>query len=286
MENEDRQAPKRSRPPVATIITVAIVAILLIGLVVFLVGRGEVPEPAPSPDPAYPTVPDEPPPTPEPEPEPEPAPEPAPEPEEPLPPLDQSDDAVRDSASEIVDDEELVGLLVEDEIIRKFVRAVNSVDEGRIVHEYRPVVSPRPPLAVERVGEATTEAEQQYRLTRENYRRYDPYVALLTSADPATLARWYQRFLPLMETAYAEHGAEKANFHEVVLNAIDDVLEAPDANPNAILIRPKVFYEFRDEDMEAMPDSHKLMQRIGPEHSQRVKEVLEGLRGELQRITP
>jgi hypothetical protein len=89
-----------------------------------------------------------------------------------------------------------------------------------------------------------------------------------------------------METAFTEHGADKGTFHEVVLNAIDDVLDAPPANPNAILIRPKVFYEFRDEELETMPDTHKLMQRIGPDHSRRVQEALTALRRELQRISP
>lgn len=288
MENEERQPPKRSRPPVATMVTVAIVVVLLIGLGIFLMGRDEAPGPAPAPEPGYPATPTEPEPTPAPEreAEPEAAPEPAPEPEEPLPPLDQSDEAARDSANEIVNDSELVGLLVEDDLIRKFVRAVDSADEGRVVHEYRPVLSPRPPLVVERVGEAATDADQQYRMTGENYQRYDRYVALLTSADAATLARWYQRFLPLMEEAFVEHGTDKGSFHEVVMNTIDELLDAPPADARAILVRPKVFYEFQDETLESMPDTHKLMQRIGPENSERVRDVLSSLRSELQGIAP
>lgn len=288
MENEERQPPKRSRPPVATMVTVAIVVVLLILLVMFLTGRDEAPEPAPSPEPAQPTTSAEPEATPDPEPEPEveATPEPAPEPEEPLPPLDQSDQFARDSASEVVNDDELVGLLVEDDLIRKLVRAVDSADEGRIVHEYRPVMSPRPPLGVERMGEAATDAEQQYRMTPQNYQRYDRYVELLTSADAATLARWYQRFLPLMEEAFVEHGTDKGSFHDVVMNTIDELLAAPPADAEVVLVRPKVFYEFEDEELENMPDTHKLMQRIGPEHSERVRDALSSLRGELQRIAP
>lgn len=292
MENEDRQPTERSRPPMATMVTIAIVVVLLIALGLYFMGRDDTPEPPPAMEPTYSAAPAEADPTPPSEPvaeaesATEPAPELAPEPDEPLPPLDQSDQAARDSAGEIMNNDELVGLLVEDDLIRKFVRAVDSADEGRVVHEYRPVLSPRPPLMVERMGEAATDAEQQYRMTSENYQRYDRYVELLTSADAATLAAWYQRYLPLMEEAFVEHGTDKGSFHEVVMTTIDELLEAPAADPEAILVRPKVFYEFQDEELESMPDTHKLMQRIGPEHSERVRAALSSLRGELQRIAP
>ena len=93
----------------ATMVTIAIVVVLLIALGLYFMGRDDTPEPPPAMEPTYSAAPAEADPTPPSEPvaEAESAPEPAPEPDEPLPSLDQSDQAARDSAGEIMDNDEL-----------------------------------------------------------------------------------------------------------------------------------------------------------------------------------
>ena len=265
--------------PLVTI--VALVAVALVLLVVLALIFWPAEEPEPEPQPAEPTV------MPEPEPQPErqvPA-EPAPEPEpEPLPPLDESDDALVRELENSVEGEAPLDLLSESEVLRKWVRAINAAEDGDLVHEYRPLISPAPPLKVAKVGSARTEAEQEYRLLPDNYKRYDPYVELLTSMEPEQTAQLYQRYRPLLEQAFSEQGTDKDSFHQVLLNTIDQLLAAPEPPEDIRLERPKVFYEFRDPKLESLPAPQKLMIRMGPERSQKVKRALRELRRELQAI--
>src|SRR5690606_33987274 len=63
----------------------------------------------------------------------------APAPEEPAPPLPKLNES---DASVLTELQSLssasLKLIVPQEILRKFVRAVNAMDEGKVVHEYRP----------------------------------------------------------------------------------------------------------------------------------------------------
>lgn len=285
MADEEQQKPESRSDggrPKATIAAVAVVAVVLLAIVLILALRDD--EPAPEPEPVITEEP-EPEPEPQPEPEPAPAPEPEPEPEpEPLPDLDQSDGPVMEDLEELFGDEQSTRLIVGDEVIRKAVRATSAATDGKVVHEYRPIVSPQPPLIVEPVGEARTEAEQEYRLLPRNYDRYDPYVSLLTATDPERVTQWYQRYLPLLEEAYREQGLTNGSFHEVVLDVIDQLLAAPEPPADIRLERPKVFYEFRDRELERLPDLQKLMLRIGLDHHRAVKTALRGLKAELEQL--
>lgn len=269
--------------PTTTIVLAVVVGLAILAAVLFLVLKDDEPE-----TPLEPPVVEEPQPEPTPEPRPEPEVEPEPEPEpEPLPDLDQSDEPVNEDLQEVFGEEPVTRLIVRDELLRKAVRAASAAAaDSKVVHEYRPLVSPPPPLAVEAVGEARTEAEQEYRLLPENYARYDRYVALLTETDPQTIISWYQRYRPLLEEAYREQGVENGTLHEQLLAIIDELLDAPEPPADIRLERPKVFYEYRDPELEALPDLHKLMLRIGQEHHKAVKSALQVLKAELEEMPP
>lgn len=200
---------------------------------------------------------------------------------EPLPPLNESDSNLL-AALQQLRGEGLVQLLVPQEVIRKFVLAVNNIAEGKVIHEYRPVVSPPPPFIVETFSvmvEGT--AVNQERVAPISFQRYEPYVTTLALIDSDAAVAIYRRYYPLLEEAFRELGLKKPNFHSVMIAAIDTVLAAPDANGDLLLIRPKVFYQYADPALEALPQVHKLMLRIGPENARSVKASLRQLRARL-----
>jgi len=73
----------------------------------------------------------------------------------------------------------------------------------------------------------------------------------------------------------------KDNFHSVLIRAIDKVLAAPDASGDLILIRPKVYFQFADPALEKLPDSHKLLLRMGPDNAAKIKASLKNARVKL-----
>ncbi|WP_039914765.1 DUF3014 domain-containing protein [Cellvibrio mixtus] len=200
---------------------------------------------------------------------------------EPLPHLNDSDTSVL-AALQQLRGEGLLQLLVPQEVLRKFVLAVNNIAEGKVIHEYRPVVSPAPPFITETFSvmvEGT--AADQERVSPKNYQRYEPYVTTLSLIDSDAAVAVYRRFYPLLKEAFSELGLKKPNFHSVLIAAIDNLLAAPDANGDLLLVRPKVFYQYADPALEQLPQTHKLMLRMGPENARSVKASLRQLRARL-----
>jgi hypothetical protein len=85
----------------------------------------------------------------------------------------------------------------------------------------------------------------------------------------------------LFEEAFKELGLKKSNFHSIMIAALDNILAAPDVQGDILLVRPKVFYQFADPALEKMPQTHKLMLRMGPENARSVKASLRQLRAKL-----
>ena len=200
---------------------------------------------------------------------------------EPLPVLNESDTSIL-AALQQLRGEGLLQLLVPQELLRKFVLAVNNVAEGKVIHEYRPVVSPPPPFIADTfsVMVAGTAVDQE-RVSPNNYQRYEPDVTTLALIDSDAAAAVYRRFYPLMEEAFRELGLKKPNFHSVMIAAIDNILAAPDVQGDLLLVRPKVFYQYADPALEILPQTHKLMLRMGPENARSVKASLRQLRARL-----
>lgn len=200
---------------------------------------------------------------------------------DPLPTLNESDSSIL-AALQQLRGEGLLQLLVPQEVIRKFVLAVNNLAEGKVIHEYRPVVSPPPPFVAETFSvmiEGT--AVDQERVAPANFQRYEPYVTTFALIDSDAAVAVYRRFYPLLEEAFRELGLKKPNFHSVLIAAIDNILAAPDAQGDLLLVRPKVFYQYADPALEQLPQTHKLMLRMGPENARSVKASLRQLRARL-----
>ena len=210
-------------------------------------------------------------------------PKPAPEPEA-LPDLNQSDASVI-AALQSLSVEGLVGLVLTEEVLRKTVRAVDALEGGRVVTDYRPVVSPQGGFIADTLqvkvaaGElGSTEEVEQYRISAKNYARYTVYVRVISALNTDAAVNTYKRFYPLLNKAYQELGLGKGNFHSVLIRALDNLLAAPDADANMTLVRPKVYYEFADPVLEKLPETHKMMMRMGQDNEQKLKQSLRGIR--------
>lgn len=206
---------------------------------------------------------------------------------EPLPALNQSDVAVV-AALQGLNVDGLLQMVIPEEILRKFVRAVDAVEEGKLINEYRPIVSPKGALLVDSFRTTvagselgTTTEVEQFRMSEKNYKRYDTYASMLVLLDSDAAVATYNRFYPLLSEAYKEMGLTKGNFHSVLIRAIDSIIAAPEVSGDLNLVRPKVYFEFADPALEKLPATHKLMLRMGPENASRVKSSMKSLRAKL-----
>lgn len=203
---------------------------------------------------------------------------------EPLPDLNQSDVAVI-AALKGLNINGLVEMVIPEEILRKFVRAVDAVETGKVVTDYRPIASPQgafvaDSFTVKVAGGEVGESQdvEQFRVSPKNYLRYTLFAQVVSMLDSDAAIATYKRFYPLLNTAYQEMGLNKGNFHSVLIRAIDLVLRAPDDNGDMILVHPKVYFEFADPALEKLPEVHKLMMRMGHDNASKIKASLKNIR--------
>ncbi len=191
-----------------------------------------------------------------------------------LPPLDRSDADVIDFLLD-ASDGGFQEWLIQEHLIRKFVRAINALEEGKLVSQYRPFHDPQTPFTATANGEA-------WQINTENYGRYTPYLESLEQVGPERLANIYERYYPLLQQAYEELGVKKGDFKEVTIGALTRITKAPMPPQDATLARPSVTYRFSAAEFEQRSPVEKLLFRMGPENSQRLKKLAEDMLTELQ----
>jgi hypothetical protein len=200
---------------------------------------------------------------------------PAAEPATALPSLENSDALMRETVSGLVGRKSFEAMVYPSQLIRRIVATVDNLPRETAPRRVMPL-EPVPGAfgVVSGTGEEVT-------LAAANSGRYGPYVRVFETLDSRALARRYAESYPLLQRAYAELGFPNSRFHDRLLAAIDDLLEAPEPAGEVKLVRPKVFYQFADPELESLSAGQKIMIRMGAENAAKVKAKLREIRREL-----
>jgi hypothetical protein len=228
-----------------------------------------LPQPASTPPAAEPAAP--------PEAKPEAAPRveaPPAEPAKSLPSIEQSDAMMRDTVSSLVGRKAFESMVYPSQLVRRIVATVDNLPRETAPRRVMPLEPVPGAFGVSSEGDEIT-------LAAANAQRYSAYVHVFEALDARALAQRYAEAYPLFQRAYAELGFPNARFHDRLLAAIDDMLEAPTPAGPVKLVRPKVLYQFADPELEGLSAGQKIMLRMGPENAARVKAKLRELRREL-----
>ena len=198
-----------------------------------------------------------------------------------LPFLNNSDQHVIEQISKFNNSRIILSLLEQEEIIRKIVRAVYGLSEGRVVRQYRPIKSPKGVFLANQTGDYDSKDQAVYAVDKKNILRYESHIQVLESINVSQLADFFHTHSSLFEEAYSELGVGKGSFRETLSQAIDNVLAAPEYPEEYDLIRPTVMYKFTDVATEKSSGAHKLMIRMGKENRQKIKVFLSALKKEI-----
>lgn len=198
-----------------------------------------------------------------------------PEPREPLPPLEESDEPLRQVLADIADEQQLWELFVPDFLIRYFVVTIDNMTADKLPQQYN---FARPTPGTFAVRQADNET---YYLEPHNQERYERFVRFVEAVDLDRAVALYVRFYPLLQQAYADMGYPHRYFNDRFVQVIDHLLQTPDVEQPVELVRPKVYYQFADPELEALSAGQKLMIRIGPDNAARIKARLRELRARL-----
>src|SRR5688572_13686867 len=188
-----------------------------------------------------------------------------------LPTLANSDSLMRESLVELFGRKVFDDFIVPDRLIPRIVATVDNLPRRSTPRRLMPLHPVSGPFIIAGSGEQMT-------LDPTNYRRYTRYVRVLEAAPANIVVSLYVQTYPLFQRAYEELGYGSGYFNDRLVEAIDDLLAAPEISAPIALMQPKVFYEFTDPDLETRSAGQKMLIRMGAENARRVKAKLAEIR--------
>lgn len=190
---------------------------------------------------------------------------------QPLPSLDASDTPVHNALGMLLGMKSVDALFKSDMLVRHIVVTVDNMPRKRVAVELRPTK----PLA----GAFLAAGDDEHStIDPANYQRYTPYVQALQMLDMKTLSSLYFQYYPLFQRAYQDLGYPNGYFNDRLVQAIDDLLAAPDPSGEIALSRPNVMYLYSDPQFEDLSAGQKAILRMGPANAAMVKVKLRELR--------
>ena len=197
----------------------------------------------------------------------------------PLPPLADSDAAMRDALSQVAGLAAVKDYLLPESIIRHLVVTIDNLPRQKVA------VAKRPTSAV--AGSFVADGDELHAtLDPRNFARYQPMAAVVGRLDMQRLAAVYAHFYPLFQQAYQDLGYPNGYFNDRLVQVIDMLLATPQPTGPIALVRPNVMYTFADPALESRPAGQKLLIRMGPDNAAAVKIKLEELRAAITAAPP
>jgi hypothetical protein len=178
--------------------------------------------------------------------------------------LDESDDLVRKLAGELSSHPKLAMWLMSDELIRKFVAAVDNIANGQSPGAQVDFFKPEGEFKV------IQEAGENF-LDPESYKRYDLVAEVFASLNPKGCVTLYKQLTPAIQEAYKDLGYPNADFNDTLKKAMMELLEVPIVEENIELEKEVVTYTLVDPDLETLSSAQKHLLRMGPDNVRVIK---------------
>jgi hypothetical protein len=187
-----------------------------------------------------------------------------------LPPLEDSDPFVR----EYLEPMDLPRpWLDQGGYVRRLAVLAENASRGLVPRRQLAFLAPNEPFVVAR-------RDDRLFIDPVSYTRYDGYVERLEAIAPDRLAGLLSTLDPLLEAALLEVGVQ-APPGAVFTEAMRQALSVPVLEGDVELVQPGVMYRFADPELEALPQFHKQLLRMGPDNLTRFQAYLRQLSAEM-----
>jgi len=198
---------------------------------------------------------------------------------QPLPTVKESDPAMRDAIAGVIGADAFQRFFEPEDILHRIVATIDNLPRKSYASRLDPVKPPAGPFA-------TTGADETLAIAPANAARYTPYVRTLEAVDTDKLVAAYVHFYPLFQKAYVDLGYPNGYFNDRLVQAIDDLLAAPDVQGPVRLVVPHVLYEYADPDLQSRSAGQKILLRMGRENAAKVKAKLREIRARVAKAKP
>jgi len=182
--------------------------------------------------------------------------------------LDESDELVRTLVKELSSHPNLVRWLLTENLIRKFVAAVDNIANGESPRAHIGFFEPSGDfLIVKRHGERV--------LDPRSFRRYDLVKEVFLSLDIDGFVKLYKQLTPALQKAYRELGYQDADFHATLNKAFLEMFSVPVVEDGIRLREEVVTYQMLDPRLERLNPAQKHLLRMGPDNVKAIQAKLE-----------
>ncbi len=194
-----------------------------------------------------------------------------PEPE----PLDISDAAVKTAIIALSEMPELAQILVNDDLLRRFVVFTSNLAEQELAENHRFLEIPTASFRVYR------QANKEW-IDAASFKRYTTYAEALDSISTDGLINLYQIYKTSIDEIYHQVGDPDEDFTDRLLQAINHLLDTPEIPIPVEVYSDSVMYKFRNERIESLSDPQKQLLRTGPENMRQIKAKLREIQKALE----
>jgi hypothetical protein len=177
---------------------------------------------------------------------------------------------IRDLAQMLSSRDLLLMWLAGDDLVRRFVAAVDNIANGLSPRAQIDFFSPEQDFPVIIRG-------GHYYLDPEGYRRYDAVADVFAGIDTGQFAELYRRSGPLIREAYTELGYPDFDFHMTLKRAFIELLGVPVVEEDILLIKKLYAYRIAEAKWEKLSDAQKHLLRMGPDNVRLIQEKLRDL---------
>ena len=193
----------------------------------------------------------------------------------PLPELNESDVPLNEALAEFFPAGQLFELFSFKDVIRHFTVTIDNAMGAKLPRKYSFSNHPETRFVAQETSKG------KYVMSEANFDRYSGFVHFIEDVEVNHVVYVYVKFYPLFQKAYEELGYPDRYFNDRLIEVVDHLLATPESPQEIVLVKPKVFFEFADPELERLSASQKMMLRIGPENAAKVKEKLAALRASL-----
>lgn len=188
--------------------------------------------------------------------------------------LKTSDVVVRDLVAELSSRPELVAWLANEDLVRRFVAAVDNTANGISPTSQLEFLRPKGSFKVVEKGDEIV-------IDPESYTRYDLITQVFISLDTEGTAALYRELEPLIDDAFAEISPPGSSFSDRLDAAFDHLLAVAPPTGQPQLKRKVVTYVYVDESLEGLSGAQRQLLRMGPDNLLLVKAKLRELKAGL-----
>lgn len=164
--------------------------------------------------------------------------------------------------------------LVHDDLLERFVAAVEAIAEGYSPRDELNFLRPAAPFVVQRLDDELV-------ISDGCYRRFDLATDVFCSLDTQGAIEAYRRLKPQITVMHRKISWIHPDFDERLIAAIDHLLETPVPSGPVAVHRGSTRFLFADDSLEELSDAQRQLLRMGSRNAHRIQVKLDQFRGEL-----